>query len=373
MRPSILATVITAFLISDTTFASATSHRINAEGVNNYGPNDQQHGATEVTNFMNQVVSDGWTKGTFWTDANVWDSDFIDSDLQSGGGDLYEFDPNGNSSAVSYYSGHGLSDNGFPANRQICSNGNQCPASANPYNTGNGVCRFAPGRVDVYGNKFGYCNYPSDRAMILNGSTHNFGNTVDYSNWNTVAWGESPTSGAWGGAGTNGGANVVVMALSNGAQPSFYWQNLGAGFAGVHMIGTLMPTGPATCCPGSCGTGTCISGDSVTWDTRGTYFALAYHYNPSSIVSDQWNVTVLDLNVGLACGSNGVTSGGYGGYNGCGCNIMVAAGAAQSEPNIHLQENWVGIMNDSNDAQGNAWFSVKWVCNFDSNTYPFTL
>ncbi|HLK35866.1 MAG TPA: hypothetical protein VKU41_03875 [Polyangiaceae bacterium] len=86
--------------------AYASSVQVNAEGVNVYPNGDQRHGADEVNSFMFYFIGPGpWTVGNYWNDGNVFDLDFVDSDLNANGDDLVSFDPQGLGSVISYYAG----------------------------------------------------------------------------------------------------------------------------------------------------------------------------------------------------------------------------------------------------------------------------
>ena len=115
------------------------------------------------------------------------------------------------------------------------------------------------------------------------------------------------------------------------------------------------------------------SGDTATDANRGSHFANGWQYNVNGIVADAWTNTVNTLAEGSVCGSNGVTSGGYGGINGCGCNVVTTLGANQSEAYAHREENWSDIQNDSKDGRGNGYMVWTWVCNYDAVTYPWYL
>jgi len=357
---------MTVASVAWTTSASATSVAINAEGVNIYPNNDIQAGADEARSFyqgMTSPPSTPWTQGNLFTDANVFDQDFVDSDLNSNGDDEVSFDaPH---TAIAYFGGHGTCDDGFPDGclfggmPQQCRSSADCPFTSNPFGNGSGgVCRHVPGEQDAMG-RYGFCAYQSDRFLIVNGSNSAFGQQVDYSASGRSAFGESPESGAWRGAGTNGGANFVVLSVSNGVEPGFEAANLLQAFAGVHMIASTMP----------------VSGDYQTTGNRGSDFASAYFANPFSRIADAWKNTINQLSgVGSACGSNGVTNGGFGGYNGCGCNVVATVGVDINECQQHLLESWSDLQNDATfDARGNGIFTDTILCNFDTTIDPILL
>ena len=353
------ATLLVALCAPRTAYAQSTTYL--TESVNNYGgnnlPNSIANGEGFRSNINGGVV--GFTSGADWQDQNVYDRDFVDNNLNGLGLDSIEFDPPG--TAISYFTGHGTSDDGFPTPPQLCQgSGNTfCLANANPWGTGVGTCRHQPGQGSVsLGTAYGYCAYATDRIIVTHGGGDVFNGWIDYSTGSLVAFGESPSSGSWRGAGTNGGTNVAVLDLSNGMEPGFAAQNLIRAFAGVHMIATLMPTG----------------GDTGNVSDRGSWFSAFYKSNANNGVASSWiETTILMPNEGQACGTNGVTNGGYGGFNGCGCNVVSAAGATSSEVSSHLAENWHNITDDTRDGKSAAWFGTTWICNFNTSQDPWSL
>ncbi len=373
-----------------TTPAKAYSPYIGYEAVDIYGPGPCNTNGSLCNPINNAQGFASWATRSFfsgptftWTNGNVYDSDFVDRQLNSAGGDFGNFDPEGNTLAIAFFAGHGTSDDGFglvgsadPCNeyQQLCGTSSACLPQYNPavtfqgvngqYNAGAGVCRHSPGYQ--YSNiQYGYCAYNSDRFVIVNGNSVNFNNSVNYSFGGQVAWGESSNSGTWRGAYTDGGANVVVLSLSNGMEPGFYYQNVGNAFAGAHMIALTMPT----------------AGDYDDPANTGAQFAEGVYFGEyDNSVALAWLEVAAIVGDGGSCGQGPnscgweqVTNGGYGGYNGCGCNIVMAVGATATEAGNHVDETWDDITDDSLDGQGNGWFSGEYLCNYDTNTDPIIL
>ena len=266
--------------------------------------------------------------------------------------------------AVSNYGGPNLPNaipnaSGFRSG-MVCSHASDCSAANNPYTyePGAGVCRYWPGGST--NSSHGYCAYASPRFIITNSTSSIYGNAVEYSNIvnASAGWGESSNSGSWRGAGTNGGTNLVVLDLSNGLSWPFAWENLSSAFAGVHMIATLAPT----------------AGDTAMVADRGSFFASKWVANHSSGVLTSWLNTMSSMpSEGGACGWNGATSGGYQGFNGCGCNVTMVVGATNSEAVAHVSESWNDIQNHALDGKGANYYYWYGQCNYDTTTYPFTL
>jgi hypothetical protein len=234
-----------------------------------------------------------WQETRRYVESSVFDSDFVDSDKNSYGGDLTNFDVQGNFAAIGYFSGHGVTDGGTT---QACSHDSDC---ANPPSgtTLPAVCRSIPGAGLT-------CLYDTPRRLVTNGAVAHFGNLDDLGT-GLVTFGESPESGGWDGAGTNGSLNLVVMDISFGVTPTMYDEQLGNAFAGLHLWATIMPT----------------YGDTSDVADRGSKFATGYTMSPYVAVADAWISVVTNIGDGLPCNGN-AAYGGYGGINGCGCNVI---------------------------------------------------
>jgi hypothetical protein len=270
-----------------------------------------------------------------WINRNVWDTDFVDADLDNRGGDRY-FDKPG--TAISYFTGHGITIHGCYPNiscstTAACTTPNSAVGERMP-----GSCRFSP--MDAP-----RCCYMVDRAAATSSPSDQFSGLVNYTS-GPIRWGESPTSGSWAQAGTDGGTNMVVLDISHGVYPPFWYETFRSASAGVHMIATLMTAG----------------GDTANVADRGATFASFYKATALQSVARSWLNTMawLPANEGIACPGGG----GGRGFNGCGCHIVVAMDSTPQAAAAKLQENWVELTDDSKDAKGNSWYSAQWLCNY---------
>lgn len=286
-------------------------------------------------------------------DFNVWDSDYVDPDRTGSGsdGDGSFFDING--FGIAFSCTHGISVAANSCNTNVsCSgtNGTQGSCAAGQ------VCIFTPpGPAPPPPQPnfwFGICEQDTPRAIVTStaSSTHN--NLVYYGN-GSVAWGEDSDSGTFGGAGTNGGVNLVVMINSCGLTPPFYGHYFQA-FAGVHLVAGVMP----------------ITGDTVNVSNRGSVLATYLGLNPTSSVGNSWFYTLDNVVGGSSCTPSG-TDGGHG-MNGCGAYYTLSFDTTTALAQWHGDaENWNDLKNSSNDAKGNSQGWIYWHCNYDCNTYPF--
>jgi hypothetical protein len=347
------SSVILASTIPTTGASAQASTEIIVESVNNYGGGPNCNMPPNLCNsipngdgFMQGMVFPGsrWTAGARYTDTAVYDTDFVDPAVNSVGKDQSYFDRGGR--AVAYFTGHGIGDHG--CSTLSCTSTSQCtrPNTA----TGGGVprlpgsCRFSP--MDP-----ARCCYMVDRQAATFSPAHDkFGGRVNYTG-GPIRWGESPQSGGWAGAGTDGGANLVVLDISHGVLPTFWYQTFVRANAGVQMIATMMTAG----------------GDTAIVAERGKTFATFYRANENARVSESWVETMnsLPANEGGSCPGGG---GGHG-FNGCGCNIILGMDHTLQRAQESLGEGWVHLSHDSNDALGNQFFAARWVCNY---TLPST-
>jgi hypothetical protein len=187
-----------------------------------------------------------------------------------------------------------------------------------------------------------------DRMAVTQGTGDRFGGLVNYTG-GPIRWGESPSSGGWAGAGTNGGTNLVVLDISHGILPTFWYQTMRGASAGVQLIATMMTGG----------------GDTSNVADRGSTFATFYRVNENAQVSASWLNTMnsLPAGEGSACPGGG---GGHG-FNGCGCNVIIGMDISAARAEASMFETWVSLTDDSNDALGNQFYTVRWQCN-----YPLT-
>lgn len=313
------------------------------ESVNDYSLRNGPSLSNSVANgdgFISGMTVAGspWQLKTRWTDRNVWDTDFIDSDLVFTGDDKANFDAPG--TAIAYFTGHGFCNDG--CSKQACTTTQACTTPVAGARLP-GTCRFSP-----FDNP--RCCYMADRAAATSGNSDAFSGVVNYTS-GFIRWGESPSSGPWAGAGTNGGANLVVLDISCGILPPFWYLALRNAEAGVHLVATIMIAG----------------GDTANVADRGATFAKMWAANPNGNVAQAWLDTLSSLpsNEGGQCANLG---GGHG-INGCGCNIVVAMDSTPAGAASKMNEDWIDLRDDTRDAKGNNWYSARWQCNY---TLPST-
>ena len=320
---------MTVFVLS-VALAGCQSTGLVVESVNNYSGNgDLTNSIANGDGFIRAMTppDSEWHVIHRFTDRLVWDTDFLDGPQR----DARNFDQSG--TAISYYTGHGLitpyGEN--PAHR--CTSSSQCtspPAGASPP----GVCKAA-GSTNYAPGDTPQCVYYSDRILLVNGSNDQFGGQVNYSA-GAAAWGESSNSGAWRGVGTDGGTNFVVLDASFGVLPTYWVRQTQQAMAGIHMLATIMP----------------VTGDTANVADRGGLFGGSWAQNPDGAVSTAWLTTMNSI-----AGS---------GINGGGCNFVIAFDTTAAKAQGHIDEDWNQLRNDGFDAQGNGFYSARWLCNWPS-------
>jgi len=321
--------------------SAQTSADIIVESVNDYGPGDQlPNSIANGDGFMQGMVFPGsrWRSGARYTNTAVFDRDFVDPAINFLGTDQVFFDRAGR--AVAYFTGHGITDHG--CSTVSCSTTAACtqPNTA----TGGGVFRL-PGTCRFSPMDSPRCCYMVDRQAVTHSPGDRLDGLVNYTG-GPIRWGESLQSGAWAGAGTDGGANLVVLDISHGILPTFWYQTLRNASAGVQMIATLMTAG----------------GDTANVSDRGPTFATFYRVNENTRVSESWVQTMnsLPASEGGSCPGGG---GGHG-FNGCGCNIIIGMDNTPQRAAGALNEGWVNLASDQNDGFGNQFYAARWVCNY---------
>src|SRR4051794_16367261 len=111
--------------------ASANSNLV-TESVSNYSGNgDIPNAIPNCWGFRSGMT--GWTTLYNYMDSSVYDTDFGDPQIRTGGGDTSNFGPSGSGAAISYFCGHGTCDAGFPGgcaggSVQVCQHASDCPA-----------------------------------------------------------------------------------------------------------------------------------------------------------------------------------------------------------------------------------------------------
>jgi hypothetical protein len=328
-----------AFMLS-----GCLSNGLAVESVTDYGPGDQLNAVASGDGFIRGMTMAGspWRLNQgHWIDRDVWDTDFADGDIVSTGQDHLYFDQPG--TAISYFSGHGITAHGCSS--VSCSTTSACtkPITGGAGARLPGTCRFSPWDKPR-------CCYMVDRAAVTNGNGDMNGGIVNYTS-GPIRWGESWNSGPWAGAGTNGGTNLVVLDISHGILPPFWYQTLRNAFAGVHMIATLMTA----------------AGDTVSVAERGPMFAQKWRGYSNGNVAQAWLDTMgsLPTSLGDPCENlgGGRFSGGQG-FSGCGCHIVVAMDSTLQGAKNKMNEDWIDLRYDHHDAKGNEWYSARWLCNY---------
>lgn len=336
-----------ALILPATGALAQFSTEIIVESVDNYGGGAN---CNTPPNLCNSIANgDGFAQGmTFpgsrfragarYTDTAVYDTDFADSSADNRGTDQTYFDRSRR--AIAYFTGHGIGDHG--CSTVACTSTSQCTRPNTAMGGGvarmPGTCRFSP--MDSP-----RCCYMVDRQAVTSSPSDKLGGRINYTG-GPIRWGESPEAGGWAGAGTDGGANLVVLDISHGVLPTFWAQTFVRANAGVQLIATMMTAG----------------GDTANVPDRGKTFAAFFRANENSRVSESWVQTMnsLPANEGGACPGGG---GGHG-FNGCGCNIVVGMDRTLQRAQESLGEGWVNLTDDRNDALGNQFYAVRWVCNY---------
>jgi hypothetical protein len=347
-RLLLAAGIIAVALLPLTLPLHADSNGVVVESVDNFGGNGDLHNSVaNGDGFVQGMVFPGspFFLSARWTDPTVYDTDFVDPELNSVGNDSNNFDKPG--TAISYLTAHGIVDHG--CSTIACTTTAACtnPSTA----TGPGVSRL-PGtcRYSPFDNP--RCCYMVDRQAVVNGTGDRFGGLIDYTG-GAIRWGESPESGGWAGAGTNGGTNVVVLDISHGVLPTFWYPTFQNAAAGVQLILTIMTAG----------------GDTNNIAERGSTFAAFFRANQNMSVAQAWKDTMNSLPPSPAGGDGCPGGGGGHGFNGCGCNVALGFDNTLDRATAALRESWVAITHDNNDALGNQALWVEWQCNYP---LPFT-
>jgi hypothetical protein len=262
-----------------------------------------------------------------WKDPFVWDTDFLDRKTW----DESNFDEPG--TAISFFSGHGFTAPYGENPSHRCSHSSECtspPPGAGP----RGICKAAgtPGHAP---GDTAQCVYYNDRSLAVHGAHDQFGGAANYSA-GRAKWGESKNSGAWAGAGTDGGTNLVVLDSSWGVLASFWYEQTHLAMAGVHFLATTLP----------------VTGDYLNDPGRGAAFGKRWAQNRESSVSQSWLVAMNDLN--------------NGGFDAGGCHFVIAYDESSERALKHLNEDWTELQNDGWDAKGSQIYWAHWLCNWAS-------
>ena len=310
--------------------AGCQSKKLVVESVNDYshkygpgcpGPPCLPNSIANGDGFIQSMTPPGseWTLAERDVDSQVDDMDFVDAANM----DTLNFDQPG--TAISYFTGHGTCGPYGASPPQACSSTTQCtnpvPGTSMP-----GSCKYGPGDI-------AQCVYNSNRALFTDSGFDRFNGRVNYSG-GAVHWGESQNAGSWANAGTDGGANLIVLDISCGVLSAFWLQQLQPAMAGAHMLATIMP----------------ITGDTNNVADRGSAFGSSWAGNPEGQVSQAWLTTM-----------NSIPGSGI---NGGGCNFVIAFDSTAQAAADNLNRNWTELRNDGWDAKGSTFYSARWLCNW---------
>jgi hypothetical protein len=332
-----------AGLVLGTPVASANTG-VSTEAVNAYSCGALTTPISEAAHFTTKMLSKvGYTGGVVFTDATVFSTDFRDPDLPGFGGvgaDQVNFDRQ--QDAIAYFAGHGTCDD---QTTTVCTTTAGCPDIAGLTK----ICtRFTESPLR------GRCMYSRPRNIVTDQSGSSCTN-INVST-NNVRWGESANSGAFAGAGTNGGVNAVALSISCGITPDMYISEYVAAFAGVSSIHTIMPTRQGS--------------DTSDADGRGVAWANHYVANSNSSVGSSWVDGINQMSGGANC----AFGGGNHGINGCGAHVSMAVDTSKPLADWSLlTENWTQLRDDGNDPVGQGWMSAIFTCNYDCNAHPWRL
>ncbi len=103
-------------------------------------------------------------------------------------------------------------------------------------------------------------------------------------------------------------------------------------------------------------------GDTDNVPDRGGNFSLGYRTNPNASVASAWlnSMNLLPASEGGSCPGGG---GGHG-FNGCGCNIVIAMDNSSNAAVAHMSESWFNLQEEARDSKGNNWYDAIWQCNY---------
>jgi hypothetical protein len=283
-------------------------------------------------------------------DQSVLDTDFHDPDLTGipTDSDTNRFDQAG--AAISFAYGHGTCD---------YTSTTTCTSDANCF-TGSYCSRFGP----VLAGDSRTCMWQKRRIFVTADLSPDHANHVEYGkSWHfpatkSFALGESPNSGSFGGAGTNGGTNVAVIINSCGIQWNYWPSNTTYMRAGVH---SLLMTSASVAWRNS--DGNHYISDTRDTTNRGSELANAIMNNINSKVKDGWFNPSM-VNGGFVTNQPGGTKYQYGAH------VMMASDATLALANWHVNnETWAQAKLDSNDATGNGFTAAAALCNYNCATY----
>ncbi|QDQ25198.1 hypothetical protein FNU76_01855 [Chitinimonas arctica] len=336
--PRAIASVL---LVLPAISVAAAETGIAIEAVDIYSCGALSNDIPNVDNFRNRMLSiAGYTASIRYVNGLVYPTDFPDPQIVAGNADTSNFDRPGD--AIAYFSGHGTCDD---QTNTACTTTAGCPDIAG---TQKKCLRFTDSPLA------GRCVYSRPRNIVVDRT----GTSCQLVNYSTgaVRWGEDASSGAWAGAGTNGGINLAVIDNSCGITPDLYVPEMLNAFAGVSSIALIMPTR--------------VGSDTADVANRGRAFADRYVANVNSAVGPSWTDAINSVTGGSGC----AFGGGNHGVVGCGAHIIVSVEINQARAEwANRTESWVQLRNEANDGIGWGWMSWLYTCNYDCNNHPFIL
>lgn len=373
LRSAVATMGVAVALLAASDARSESHYAVMTESVNNYTvccpnnscPNLNQNAAAD--NFINELLYGyldtnpaGFTQGARYKDTNVYDSDFLDPDLinhaPGNPDDTYEFD-NWSGLGISFYGGHGAQ---VPKSTVVCTNGaSQCTQANAPPGTyvgltGLGTCAISPSSVAKYGAGNGLCNYVQPNTVNPTIDTCSpASSNSNHAQFGYMALGETQATGNWRGAGTNGGTSMALIHMSYSLWTFFPETSWWSMFAGVHLIaGNLTSWGDIN--------------DSTVF---GSDFAQSYVFNPYGEVQAAYVNAMALENDGNGCNNDGSPRGGF---NGCGCNMIMTISSSGSSAYSAFHENWFGLTSDMPSQNGSGYWYWNAGCNYDTNAYPWS-
>lgn len=344
--------------------ASATFTGVSMEAVDHYHSSQWPDiiCIAEADNFRNGLLSAPgtiFTPGIRWVDDQVYDTDYYDPEATGSlaDDDQAQFDMAPNATAYSCL--HGNCDD---MTSQTCTASSQCTRPGSGQSLP-GVC-IGNGPPN---NSPGWCAYFRNRKMyngIIINNQH--GHIIDYTGGG-VKWGEDLNSTGWAGVGTNGAIGFGLLSDSCGVRPGApLVGELLPLFAGMSVLGIVMPV-----------TRNNPVADDTDAPERGTALSNAYRTNPNGSVGHAWSDSIAGVpqTDGGDCPGQGTSYhyGGGQGIAGCGAQLTMTMDSTQNFAYWDRDtQNWVDTINDIK-SYGNAYYALRWVCNYACNTYPFTL
>jgi hypothetical protein len=346
-RIALQSIVSAAVIVAATSSEALANSGISIEAVADYsagGCGAHPWAITSADEFRKRMLSiPGFTTGIRYVDSSVFRTDFIDPQVAGGfgGGDQGNFDRPVD--AISFVSAHGscTDQSTIP-----CTSNSDCPDIGSEQH----ICtRFTESPLA------GRCFYSDPKFIWVDDTSTPYCEGIDLTT-GAVRLGESVNSGAFAGAGTNGGINAALLEISCGVTPEFWISQYADLFAGVSSVNTTMATRQGS--------------DVISVAYRGKAWADRYVANQNSSVAGSWGDALNSVSGGGGCPFGG---GGHG-WVGCGAHVSMAVDTSQSLADWSLHtESWTQLRDESNDPNGTGWMSVIFTCNYDCIAHPWLL